>query len=264
VEETQTPWLLLTDCDVRHQPDAVERGLSIARKSGAAMVSFSPEQEMKTWWERATIPFVYARLAGEYPYERVSDPEDPVAAANGQWLLVSRVAYDAVGGHAAVKDEILEDVALARRLKRSGCRLHFAPGAGIARTRMYRSLRQMYEGWSKNLFLLFDRRKSAVLGALVGAGFDSLAWLLLLVALWGTWQGWPVSRLILILLLGVVGIRHVRYLFALRRSRFPLWCAFYYSLGSVLFAALLLESASKYLSGEPLRWKGRDYAVPTK
>jgi len=258
------PWLLLTDADVRHAPNAVEAGLAAARKTGAAMVSFSPDQELPTWWERAMIPLVYCRLAGEYPYERVSNPEDALAAANGEWLLVSRVAYNAVGGHAAVKNEVLEDVELARLLKRTGCRLHFARGVGLARSRMYRSLGEMREGWAKNLFPLFDRRKSAVAGAIAGASLDTLAWLFIVLALWGLWLGWPVSRWILAPNLAVVGWRHFRYEQELSRNRYPWWCIFYFTAGSVLFAFLLLDSAGKYLSGDRVRWKGRSYAVPTK
>ncbi|MFQ5696533.1 MAG: glycosyltransferase [Terriglobia bacterium] len=264
VEEAQAPWLLLTDADVRHAPQGVETGLAVARQTGAAMVSYSPDQDMPCWWERATIPFVYCRLSHEYPYERVSNPEDPMAAANGEWLLVSRIAYDAVGGHAAVKEEILEDVALARRLKRSGCRLHFARGVALARSRMYLRVEEMWQGWSKNLFPLFDRRKSAVAGAVAGATLDTLVWLFLLVALWGLWQGWPVSRWLLIPLLAILGWRHLRYAFALRKNRYPLGCLLYYTVGSVLFAALMVDSSTKYLSGEPVKWKGRKYAVPPK
>lgn len=264
VEQARAPWLLLTDVDVRHQPGAVESGLEVARQTGAAMVSFSPDQELRTWWERATIPFVYCRLAEEYPYERVSNLRDPLAAANGQWLLVSRLAYEAVGGHAAVKEEVLEDVALARLLKRSGCRLHFARGVGLARTRMYRSIEEMWQGWVKNLFLLFDCRKGTVAGAVAGAALDTLVWVFLLLALWGWGQGWPVSHWILAPLVAILGWRHLRYAQALRRHRYPLGCVLYYTLGSVLFAALMVDSATKYLSGEPLKWKGRDYAVPVK
>ncbi len=264
IEHAHAPWLLLTDADVRHAPHAVEAALGIARQTGAAMLSFSPDQYMPTWWERATIPFVYCRLAEEFPYERVNDPEDKLAAANGEWLLVPRVAYNAVGGHAAVKDEMLEDVALAQLLKRSGCRLHFARANGLARSRMYLSFDQMWEGWSKNLFPLFGRRRSTVAGAVVGAALDSLVWLLALVAIWGLWQGWPVSRWILGLNLGIIGWRHYRYGKALQQNRYPMVCLLYYTLGSVLFAALMLYSARKYLRGEPLRWKGRQYAAPTK
>ncbi|MGH9862475.1 MAG: glycosyltransferase [Candidatus Acidiferrales bacterium] len=264
IEVSSAPWLLLTDADVRHSPTAVEAGLAAARKAGAAMVSFAPDQDLPTWWERATIPLIYCRLADEYPYERVNDPNDPLAAANGEWLLVSRLAYNAVGGHAAVKNEVLEDVALARLLKRSGCRFHFARGVGLARSRMYRSLAEMWEGWSKNLFPLFDRRKSTVAGAVAGAALDTLAWLFLVLALWGLWHGWPVSRWILIPNLAVIFFRHFRYAQALRRNHYPLSSLLYYTAGSVLFAALIAASAGIYLSGEPVRWKGREYAAPTR
>ncbi len=69
--------------------------------TGAAMISYSPAQEMHTWWERALIPFVYCRLAQLYSYAAVNDPESPAAAANGQYLLIRRDAYDAIGGHAS-------------------------------------------------------------------------------------------------------------------------------------------------------------------
>jgi glycosyltransferase involved in cell wall biosynthesis len=262
--QATSPWVLLTDADVRHAPNAVEAGLGVARQTGAAMVSFSPDQDLPTWWERATIPFIYCQLAGEYPFRRVNAPEDPMAAANGEWLLVSRLALDAVGGHAAVKGEILEDVALARLLKRSGCRLHYARGVGLACTRMYQRLDELWVGWGKNLFPLFDFRKSSVVGAVAGAALDTLAWLFIALALWGLWLGWPVSRWILVPNVFIVGWRHLRYARALRRHQYPMLCLLYYTLGSVLFAALMTDSAMKYLSGEPVRWRGREYPVGVK
>ncbi len=264
VEEARAPWVLFTDADVRHASHAVEIGLALARETGADVVSFSPQQEMRTWWERAVIPFVYCRLAKEYPYRQVSDPQQPQAAANGQWLLVRCDAYKTVGGHAAVRSEILEDVALARRLKRSGYRLHFALGTGVARTRMYRRLGEMWEGWSKNLFLLFQRRKRAVVASLGGAALDGLAALLFLLGLAGMQGGGPPSSLIFLSGAGVTIFRHARYTQALRQNSFPWWCIFYYTVGSILFALLLASSAAKHLSGQPLKWKGRDYAVTAK
>ena len=81
-------------------------------------------------------------------------PRLPDAAANGQFLLIHREAYTSIGGHAAVADQVLEDVALARRVKQAGLGLHFASGRGIVRTRMYRSFGAMWEGWTKNLYPL--------------------------------------------------------------------------------------------------------------
>ena len=101
------------------------------------------------------MPVIFAELAATYRPARVSDPESPAAAANGQYILISREAYDAVGGHAAVSGSLLEDVALARAVKASGRRIFFRYGGDAVRTRMYRSFAQLREGWTKNLALLF-------------------------------------------------------------------------------------------------------------
>ena len=85
---------------------------------------------METLWERALIPFVYCRLAARFSFARVNDPRQPDAAANGQFVLVLRDAYEAVGGHAAVAGEILEDVALARLVKRQGYGIYFTAPIG--------------------------------------------------------------------------------------------------------------------------------------
>ena len=130
-----------------------ERGGSAER--GAALLSYSPEQEVHGFWEKAVMPVIFAELASTYRPSEVSDPASPAAAANGQYMLISREAYDAVGGHAAVATSLLEDVALARAVKASGRKIFFRYGGDAVRTRMYRSFAQLREGWTKNLVLLF-------------------------------------------------------------------------------------------------------------
>ncbi|MFB3812698.1 MAG: glycosyltransferase family 2 protein [Terriglobales bacterium] len=148
-------WLLFTDADTVHKPGSLARAVAEAREHGAALLSYSPEQEVHGFSQRALMPLVFAELACTYRPTEVCDPASPAAAANGQYLLITREAYDAVGGHAAVAADLLEDVALARRVKSSGRRLRFRYGGDAVRTRMYRSFAQMREGWSKNLALLF-------------------------------------------------------------------------------------------------------------
>src|SRR5271165_2032731 len=142
-------WLLFTDADGVHLPGSTARALADAAANGAALVSYSPEQETLTWWERALIPFVYTRLAHRFSYDDVNNPELPAAAASGQYLMVRRDAYAGIGGHAAVAGEVLEDVALARLAKQAGVRIHFASGFGIMRVRMYRTFSGMWHGWTK-------------------------------------------------------------------------------------------------------------------
>ena len=151
-------WLLFTDADTRHSPSSIASGLREAEEHGAALLSYSPKQEVHGFAERALMPVIFAELAVSFRPREVSDPGSPAAAANGQYLLVRRDAYNAVGGHAAVARAILEDVELARKVKRAGYRLQFRL-SDVVRTRMYRSFPQMWEGWTKNLALLFPNAR---------------------------------------------------------------------------------------------------------
>jgi glycosyltransferase involved in cell wall biosynthesis len=156
-------WLLFTDADTQHMPDSIASGLREAESACAGLLSYSPRQIVSGFWERALMPVIFAELAATYRPKDVSDPKSPAAAANGQYLLIRRDVYDAIGGHAAVAKVILEDVELAKRAKQAGYRLQFR-WSDVVSTRMYRRFPQMWEGWTKNLALLFPHpRKLALL-----------------------------------------------------------------------------------------------------
>ena len=159
-------WLLFTDADAEHGPGSLAELLERAEKEQVDLLSLSPGQLTPTWWEKAVIPLVYAWLAKLYSFDEVNDPKSNVAAANGQYLLVRRAVYERIGGHEAVRAEILEDVALARRVKAAGGRLLFLPGAPWVQTRMYRTFSAMWEGWTKNLYLLYGRNVKLILGTI--------------------------------------------------------------------------------------------------
>src|SRR5207248_3551016 len=108
-----------------------------------SLLSYSPRQEVEGLLERSVMPVIFAELANTYRPSLVSDPSSTAAAANGQYLLVKREAYAAVGGHAAIASSILDDVALARAVKRSGRKIFFRYGADAVCTRMYRSFAQL-------------------------------------------------------------------------------------------------------------------------
>ena len=112
-------WLLFTDADTVHMPGSLDRAVTEAEAHGADLLSYSPEQEVRTFWEKAVMPVIFAELATTYPPQAVNDPASPVAAANGQYLMISREAYDAIGGHSAIANSLLEDVAMARLIKSS-------------------------------------------------------------------------------------------------------------------------------------------------
>jgi cellulose synthase/poly-beta-1,6-N-acetylglucosamine synthase-like glycosyltransferase len=244
-------WLLFTDADGVHLPGSTARALADAAETGASLVSYSPEQETRTWWEKAMIPFVYTRLAHRFSYAEVNHPDSPVAAASGQYLLIRREEYVRVGGHAAVAGEVLEDVALARLAKKAGMRLHFSQGQGIMRVRMYRTFPAMWQGWSKNLFPLMGGTSRAVGREL----FRVVPWIPFLVL--------PLAMLHLIwgaLSVALLAGRHAAYAADLRQNRFPSALALYYLPGVALYAAALLNSEWRYARGS-VAWKGREYPV---
>jgi glycosyltransferase involved in cell wall biosynthesis len=248
-------WLLFTDADTVHQPGSLARAVAEAEQHGAALLSYSPEQEVHGFWEKAVMPVIFAELAITYPPQAVSDPTSPIAAANGQYLMISRAAYDAVGGHANPKiaSDLLEDVAMARLLKSSGRKIFFRYGGDAVRTRMYRSFAQLREGWTKNLALLFPSPEG--LSLLRSAEFMLIIGNLV-TAIWATRSGRPNLALQTALLtLVLAGWFRMR----IRKAHFSVGSNLIAILGLPVFASLLLRSASLHSSAEVV-WKGRRYA----
>jgi glycosyltransferase involved in cell wall biosynthesis len=244
-------WLLFVDADAELLPGAAARALEQAGASGAGLVSFSPEQVTMHWYEKALVPFIFCRLAQRFSYHAVNDPKSCIAAANGQFVMIHRSVYDAVGGHASVAPEVLEDVALAKRVKSAGYALHFASGVGLVRTRMYRSFGAMWEGWTKNLYQLMGG-KPADFWSELG---DVFPWVALLLVLGGVI--FPLSLLAGVLLLLV---RQLSYGLELTRNRYPFRLIIYYVPAVLLYAGVLIASRRGHARGT-LAWKGRNVAV---
>jgi len=250
-KEAKSPWLLFTDADAELQPGAAARTLQIAQETGAALVSFSPEQITQSWYEKALIPFVYSRLAKHFSYEAVNNSASPAAAANGQFLMMQRDAYNSIGGHASVASDVLEDVALAKRAKAAGFRLWFGPGQGIVRVRMYRSFGAMWQGWKKNLYLLVGGTPGAVLREMESA----IPWIPVALILLGLKI--PVAPF-----LGVcfLLLRQFTYGTELSRNQYPFKFIIYYVPAVVLYAGVLWASYRGYAKGK-VEWKGREVPV---
>ena len=249
--QASSPWLLFTDADAVLLEGAIAKAIALATEKDAALISFSPEQELQTWYERVLIPFVYLRLAQRFSFDEVNDTASKAAAANGQFLLIQRETYDAVGGHAAIHGAVLEDVALARRVKSAGFRIWFASGFGIVRVRMYRSFSAMWEGWKKNLFQLMGGSTGSVF-----AEFESaFPWMILVILIIGIKLPVAIFAGVILLLL-----RQVSYGMALSRNHFPFKYIIYYLPAIFLYAGVLWASHESYAKGK-VTWKGREYNV---
>lgn len=252
-KEAQGAWLLFTDADTVHRAGSLAGSLAEARRRGAALLSYSPGQEVHGFWEKAVMPVIFAELASTYRPSEVSDPTSFAAAANGQYILISREAYEAVGGHAAVAASLLEDVDLARAVKASGRKIFFRYGGDEVRTRMYRSFAQLSEGWTKNLALLFRSPvRLAVLRLtefvlIVGSGAVAF-----LMGLRGRTQASVAVGMLAVILAAFLARR-------IRKAHFSWDADVLAVIGLPVFSYLLLRSRIAHRKGT-ISWKGRLYA----
>jgi glycosyltransferase involved in cell wall biosynthesis len=250
VKQACAPWLLFTDADTMHRPGSLARALAEAKREQADLLSYSPEQVVVTFAERAVMPVVFAELAVQYPPQKVRDQGSEIVAANGQYILVRRASYDAIGGHAAVASEILEDVVLARRFRDAGKRVYFRYGGDAVCTRMYRNWTQLREGWTKNLALLFPWPGLLAFQSVL---LWCAAWWALGIAVSGAssrrlpWMAFSLFWLLVYRRIRAANFATVNNLLAI-------------AVGLPIFAYLLLRSKNAHKNGR-VSWKGRVYGV---
>jgi glycosyltransferase involved in cell wall biosynthesis len=255
-------WLLFTDADTIHEPGNLRRAMHEAVKHKVGMLSYSPRQIVSGLAQRSLMPLVFSELSLAYPPDKVSDPKERIAAANGQFLLVERVAYRKLGGHASVADKLVEDVELAFTAKRRKVGLRFRYAEDALAARMYRSTDAMTEGWTKNLALLFDNCLALalwrVLDIVLLAGLPVLS-----IWLWNAhfathsleWlgAGWVMALL---------WVRTAfRFYHRVAKSNFPFAECALSPLGLPLFVGLLYRSWFQRRILKRVSWKGRSYAA---
>ncbi len=247
-------WLLFTDADTFHYPGSLAESVREAESRKVDLFSYSPEQEIASWWELAVMPLVFADLVRTYSSERINDPADPIVAANGQYILVRRQVYESLGGHGVLPLNVLEDIELAKMFKVSGHRIWFRYGAGIVRTRMYRTFSAMWEGWSKGLAILFRRPvllaikralEFVAIAVLLGAGLAMIA-----RSHFGSAAVFFSTGVLFYLI----------FLFRIRQAHFPWKANLMAFIGLPIYVSLLLRSHLHFNRRGELTWKGRTYA----
>jgi chlorobactene glucosyltransferase len=250
-------WMLFTDADTEHEPLAAASAARCAIDRSCDVVSLLTDQETIGTAERIFLPTIlFTILLGIGALDDVNDPGKPqVAIFNGQYILVSRAAYEAIGGHAAVRDEIAEDLELARRFKRDGrFRIFLAGAGGLVRTRMYRSFGEIWEGFVKNFAL--GARGNAARAA---AGVTLLTCVspltpLTLLALLAT-RRWRGAAALALSMATVSAIAELGF----RRMRFRPGSGLALPVGLSVVLAIFATSAACTLSGRGVQWRGRRY-----
>ena len=124
-------WLLFTDADTEHEPSALPAAMAAAREHRADLFTLLTRVRAESFWERALLPHVLGAVIAAFPLRKVNDPRSKIAIANGQYLLIRREVYEKVGGHAAIRDRVADDLELARLVKGGGHRLRAENGRGL-------------------------------------------------------------------------------------------------------------------------------------
>jgi hypothetical protein len=248
-------WLAFVDADVVLAPEALSRLLAGCLATGAVAASPLARQVTRAWWEELLLPELGLAVAERLDLDAVADPARPAAFLSGQCLLVRRDAYEAVGGFAAVAGSLVEDLALARRLKAAGHRLEVRLAPDLAAVRMYGRLGDLREGLAKNLAEVWGADAGS-LGRQAARALAGLApWLALAAR-----PGPPARRVAVAGGLLQLTVRAGGRLVAGADPRFALA----YPLADLVLLVVYADSVRRRRTGAPLTWKGRTYpgAVP--
>jgi chlorobactene glucosyltransferase len=257
-------WLCFVDADTFLSPATLSSCYAKAIETKADMFTIMTFQILGSFWEKVVMPIVMTGLSVGFSPRKVNDPKSKDAIANGQFILIKRSVYDAIGGHESVKDQIVEDKAISEQVKWNGYRLIVANGYSMAKTRMYTSLLEMWEGWTKNIYLGLSDRPSLMSLGIFGAFLALVAalvlpvWPLLGVYWYLHGGGWLALAVILKALALWTIIIYARARVAIGMGICP-WYAFTLPLGAAMFAALMFTSTWKVLTGKGVTWKGRIY-----
>jgi chlorobactene glucosyltransferase len=259
--------LVFTDADTRHHRDLLVHAVGALQAEHADLLTVSGRQVCLGFWERVVMPQIWLLLGLRYSPARVNRATRPrQVIANGQFILMPRESYEAIGTHEAVRLEVAEDLALAQRCVAAGRKLWFAHANALIETRMYRSLGHLVEGWSKNIYL--GARQSfpsePALRALVPLllVLPMLFWLLPPAVLaWAAATGAPISS-------GTAGgalvatlMSTVFWMLMSYGMRIPAPYGAAYPLGAMVVLFIVVRSTLR--GRRAVEWKGRTYNLDT-
>jgi len=253
-------WLLFIDADVQLSAQAVRQALGVARVQSADMVSWFAQLEMRTFWERSLMPFIADFIVLFSPLHKVNDPDEDHCIANGQFILIRRSTYQAVGGHEAIRDSIVDDVSLARAVKFGGFSMRMVFALGLMRTRMYATFRDIWDGWAKNFYPAMQQRPGLAVAAVVYLLFSGVLPCLLLPLALATATtggvGW-FEGLTFAAAAGIVAYRTVtRWV---DTEAYPWPHVLLHPLQALVLSGIIVDSVTQSRGWRRTRWKGRTY-----
>ncbi len=253
-------WLLFTDADTLHNPGSISTGLKFARKQEVDFLTLVPHLGAHSFWEKLMQPTMFALIAVFNKPKAINDPDRPEAFANGQYMLVRREAYQKSGGHDAVCGKILDDSELARSVVRAGYRMFVAQGRDLFSTRMYMSLADLIEGWTKNFYMILESRVAKIFlagfVALLFSMWPAVFGWLSVIGLGFKLTFWPTIWFVVVI--GIyLGVMLLQFMLRHLNDWYPLYAPFA-PLANLVAVYILVRSAWRNARGRGVSWKGRD------
>lgn len=257
-EQAQGSYYLFIDADTRLAPRAIEEIVTMHARYGADVLTAVPRQRMDSFAERLVMPLLHLTYTSWFPLVLTYLSRDPrFLAANGQLLSVRSEAYSSMSGFAAVRDEVVDDMAFCRRAKERGLKVVFADGHHLSTCRMYDGMAGIWSGFSKNLYLGLGAQPLALLTVVLLYLATFVApWAALGAGLWGAEQ-WLLPGLI------AVGANIVQRLAHILRHAHPLSGFILTPLAALVFVAIAINSW-RWTRNGTVRWRGRSYGAPTQ
>ncbi|MBV8753393.1 MAG: glycosyltransferase [Hyphomicrobiales bacterium] len=254
----ETEWLCFLDADVRPRPALLSRALATAQSERLDLLSLAPRQELGSFAERLVMPCGLYLMAFYQDLADLQSRAGDDATATGQFMLVRREVYDSLGGHAAVRGIICEDVALARVIKRAGRRVALHDGREAISARMYTGWHSLWEGVAKNLVDMLGGPVPTVVTAVAATVIAWAAWLIPAVAAVGCVNGSSSSCVALAPALAASAAAAGFHMAGAHYFGIPLWYGLLFPAGYTAGAVMAIDSLRLRLRGQ-VTWKGRTY-----
>lgn len=251
-------WLCFLDADMRAEPRAIASAVAAASDRNLDLLTLAPRHELRSFAERLMLPCGLYLLGFYQDLEKIQAPGSDQVVATGQFMLLRRAAYEAVGGHAPVREAICEDVELALLMKRRGYRVLLMDGNRLLSTRMYTGWSTLWPGFAKNLIQLLGGPLRTVLAAPVIVVLGWLAIGLPLFDLAAVLHG--ASGAPLALALATLGSASVigLHIGGALHFRIPWWYGLLFPLGYTAGGVMALDSV-RWRVRRRVQWKGRVY-----
>ncbi len=257
VQHARGDYLIFTDADPVFQPNALTTAVYAMAARDLDMLTLMPGTKFGSFWERAVQPVIFGFIAALSRFKKINSLDHTAAMGFGAFIMVKKDVYEQIGGHEGVKGEVLEDVMLAKRAKRAGFKLLAADAKAIFSIRMYHSLKEIWTGWRKNIFIAMKKsivrtlyHICVVLGFLVTPT---------LVLFWNILEGtgilWTGFALLSLLMTLTASVHLCDELRLQRRN------AFLFPLGAFMMSAIMVNSMFQVLVKRQTVWRGRKYSA---